>query len=85
LGIKFRRQHAIGDYILDFYSPECRLCIELDGNTHYADELSRCKDFLRDAFLKKNNIKVLRFLNTDIKEGLDGVMDKIKEAIKSPL
>ncbi len=85
LGVRFRRQYVIEDYILDFYSPECHLCIELDGNTHFMDESSMQKDFLRDDFLRKNNIKVLRFLNTDIGESIDGVINKIKEVIKSPL
>lgn len=81
LGIKFRRQYVIGKYILDFYSPECKLCIELDGDSHYKDEMARQKDLERDKSLISKNIKILRFTNINIKENLDGVINIIKEAI----
>ena len=51
-GKKFRRQHGIGPYIADFYCPECRVIIELDGAGHY-DVLAQERDALRTAFPRK--------------------------------
>lgn len=73
LGIKFRRQHSIGYYILDFYAPSIKLGIEIDGESHFADEIARQKDKQRDLILFEKGIKVLRFLNPEIMNNLDGV------------
>ncbi|MFA5133536.1 MAG: endonuclease domain-containing protein [Patescibacteria group bacterium] len=80
-GVKFRRQYVIGNYILYFYSPECKLCIEVDGDSHYESDERKLKDFNRDAFLMKNNIKVLRFTNADIKDNFENILSKIKDNI----
>jgi very-short-patch-repair endonuclease len=62
-GLKFRRQQGIGPYILDFYCPELRLCVELDGSSHdYKFEY----DEERTAFLERQGIKVLRYRNEDV-------------------
>jgi len=50
-GLKFRRQHAIGSIIVDFYCPSCRLAVEVDGNTH-ATEDAVWKDRARDHWLE---------------------------------
>ncbi len=62
---KFRRQHAIGYYILDFYSHELRLAIELDGNQHLENN-QRDYDMQRSAVLANLGISVLRFSNCQV-------------------
>ncbi len=79
LGIKFRRQHSIGNYILDFYCSEKKLAIELDGWQHKENKLY---DNERTAFLHDLNIRVLRFWNNEINDNLEGVISKIIEALK---
>jgi len=61
-GRKFRRQHSIADYILDFYCPSERLAIELDGQVHHHPGAAEY-DYERDLFLQHTGIKVLRFEN----------------------
>jgi very-short-patch-repair endonuclease len=76
-GRKFRRQHSIGNYILDFYCPSEKLAIELDGEVHFTDS-ARVYDFERRKFLENFGIKVLRFENKRVFEDLDWVLDVIK-------
>ena len=61
-GFKFRRQHSVGKYILDFYCPELQLAIELDGEPH-ADIQSILRDSERDERLSQFGITVLRYEN----------------------
>ena len=73
-GMKFRRQQGIGPYVLDFYCPELRLCVELDGSSHdYKYEY----DEQRTEFLQNQGIRVLRFSNEQVWQGLDSVVDEI--------
>jgi very-short-patch-repair endonuclease len=76
-GRKFRRQHSIGNFILDFYCPSEKLAIELDGEVHFTDS-SKVYDFERRQFLEQNGIKILRFENKRVFEDLDWVIDVIK-------
>jgi very-short-patch-repair endonuclease len=64
-GYKFRRQHPEGPHILDFYCPEARLDIELDGHQH-GQPLGRRVDACRDTWLQERGIRVLRFSNRDL-------------------
>lgn len=80
-GHKFRRQYGVGEYILDFYCVTARLAIELDGDTHYVDG-GQDRDRIRDAFLRKAGIKVLRFTNREIRENMDGVLQTIQNLIQ---
>ena len=57
-GLKFRRQFGLGPYVLDFYCPEIRLSIELDGEVHKSYEQSQY-DEIRTRFMASNNIKVI--------------------------
>jgi very-short-patch-repair endonuclease len=83
-GFKFRRQHPVGDWILDFYCPAARLAIEVDGGGH-ADPDVRRRDELRTSDLARRGIRVLRFWNTDVHENLDGVLEQIwRELTPSP-
>ena len=77
-GLKFLRQYSIGSYILDFYCPEHRLAIEVDGGQH-ADRFSQQHDARRDGYLKALNIRVMRFWNNDVLQNIDGVGQKIRE------
>jgi type I restriction-modification system DNA methylase subunit len=63
LGLKFRRQHQFGDYILDFYCHAKGVAIELDGKVH---ETRRSKDAKRDAYLESQGLKVIRVRNKDL-------------------
>jgi len=80
LGVKFRRQHGIGGYIVDFYSPESRLVIEVDGDSHYT-ETARQQDAQRDAYLQSLGLRVLRFTNQDINRNMAGVYETIKRVV----
>jgi very-short-patch-repair endonuclease len=82
-GYKFRRQHSVGYYILDFYCPSERLAIELDGDSHFTEEAA-AYDKERTFYLKALNIRVLRFLNTDVYNNVDAVGDRILAELKEP-
>ena len=70
LGLKFRRQHAVGNYIVDFYCPKYRLIIEIDGDTH---ALSVEKDRQRTKYLESLEYKVVRYNNRDVLNNIEGV------------
>ena len=80
--IRFQRQKAIGNYIVDFYCAKAKLVIELDGGGHYEKEQIE-NDKLRTKELEKLNLKVLRFCNTDIDNNFYAVCEYIDNAIKS--
>lgn len=80
LGKKFRRQVSIGSFIVDFYCPEMKLVIELDGDSHFIDD-GQERDIRRDAFLSGNGFSVLRFTNTEIYDNLEQVVEKIAKTI----
>lgn len=75
-GIKFRRQHIIGQFIVDFVCLERKIVIELDGG-HHASQKER--DYERDNWLECEGYKVLRFWNNELFENTDGVMNNIME------
>ena len=74
-GLKFRRQFGVGPYVLDFYCPEIRLSIELDGEVHnnYSAENH---DNIRTSFLNENNIKELRFKNDVVYHNIEGIVEE---------
>jgi len=63
LGVRFRRQHRIDSYYLDFYAPEVRLCVEIDGEQHAE---RREADATRDAFLAERGILTIRIPSLDL-------------------
>lgn len=79
-GHKFRRQHPVGPYILDFACVELRLAIEADGGQH-ADSV---RDARRTAWLAGEGWRVLRFWNNDILGNIEGVAARIQEALEIP-
>lgn len=81
-GYRFRQQHGFGPYVLDFYCPSIRLCIELDGGVHN-DEKVKQKDEERTVFLKQDRIQVLRFRNEEVEQNIEHVLERIKDFILS--
>jgi very-short-patch-repair endonuclease len=75
-GLKFRRQCGIGNYIVDFYCPELKLAIEIDGDVH-GYKAQRNKDMRKQEYLINLGIKLLRFTNGDITESMDGVLQHV--------
>lgn len=74
-GIKFRRQHPMGSYIVDFVSLEKKLVVELDGGQHTED---REYDRQRTRWIESRGFKVLRFWNSEVIENLQGVLEAIR-------
>jgi very-short-patch-repair endonuclease len=81
---KFRRQHPVGPYILDFYCASKKLAVELDGDVHGAPG-QKNHDVVRDAYLEGKGIRVLRFWNVEIQDNLEGVLDVIYVALQRPM
>ena len=81
-GVKFRRQHALGPYVVDFYCPQRRLVVELDGGVHGQQAQVR-RDARRDAHLRKMGYRVLRFSNGIIERAPEAFADKVIEAVRS--
>ena len=75
-GIRFRRQYGVGRYVVDFYSPEIRLAIEVDGESHLGAE-AQAYDAERQAYIESFGIRFLRFNNQQIYEELDAVIEMI--------
>ena len=79
---KFRRQHPIACYIVDFVALDGKLVIEVDGATHSTSQ-ERSRDDRRTRELERFGFQVLRISNTDIYENLDGVLDTILHELGS--
>ena len=80
---KFSCQKVVGPYILDFFCPELRMAIELDGESH-TETVEH--DRLRTAYLEEQNIKILRFTNEDVMKRFEGVCEAIyRETLVPPL
>jgi len=84
--IKFRRQHPVYNFIVDFYSHEYKLVIEVDGDIHN-DEIASQYDLGRTEVLNNFGLKVIRFTNNQILCSLDSVIEKIQREIpkRTPL
>jgi very-short-patch-repair endonuclease len=77
---QFYRQRIIGDYIVDFYCPKPKLIIEVDGGQHYQDEGKR-RDKVRDDYMKRLGMKILRVSDREVLQNLHGVVEKIYEIL----
>ena len=82
--VRFQRQKAIGNYIVDFYCAKARLVIELDGGGHYTPEQEK-KDDIRTAELENMSLFVVRICNLDIDRNFSGVCEYIDEVVKRSL
>ncbi len=80
-GYKFRRQHPVGDYYLDFFCEEAELNIELDGSQHGFPEAMK-HDEQRKLFLEARGIKTLRFWNSHLRRDAQTIRDKIFEELQ---
>lgn len=76
-GYKFRRQHGIGPYIVDFYCPAARLVIEVDGDSHFSEEQKKY-DARRTHYLEYYYHTVLRFRNDQVLKDTETVVKKIE-------
>ena len=74
LGPKFRRQHPIGRFIVDFYCAQAKLAIEIDGDTH-ADQVEY--DAERTAWLAEQGVRVVRFTNRQVHRQIEDVLQAI--------
>ncbi|MFN8259590.1 MAG: endonuclease domain-containing protein [Chitinophagales bacterium] len=81
-GYKFRRQHYIGTYIVDFYCAEKMLSIELDGGIHNSKEQKEY-DQTRTIFLTAHGIKELRFSNEEVLKDMTAVLCKIENELNN--
>ena len=77
LPARFRRQKAVGKYIVDFYCYSAQLIIELDGSQHYDNDEQIQSDFERDKYLKELGFTVLRYSNLEIHQNFKGVCEDI--------
>jgi very-short-patch-repair endonuclease len=77
-GFRFRRQHPVGPFVVDFMCVERRLVVEVDGSQH----LQSVSDQARDAWLKQRGFGVLRFWNHDVLERTAQVLEAILEALR---
>jgi very-short-patch-repair endonuclease len=79
---KFRRQHSVGRYVLDFYCPNARLGIELDGAAHDHDA-AQVSDLRRTTWLEAAGIRIVRFENRDVLGNVEGVLSEIQRALRA--
>ena len=76
-GLKFRRQHSVKPYVLDFYCPKAHLAIEVDGDVH---DYQPDEDAARSAYLGELGFRVLRFRNEEVLYRLEDVLRRVAEA-----
>jgi very-short-patch-repair endonuclease len=79
-GCKFRRQYSIGAFVVDFYMPELKLAIEIDGDSHVGDD-AQAYDFERQSLLESKGTRFLRFTNQQVYEELDAVIEAITQVV----
>jgi len=79
-GVKFRRQQPLCSYIVDFASFERKLIIEIDGGQHNEGKIKE-RDEERTIRLKEKGYRVMRFWNNDVLTNLEGVLERIREAL----
>ena len=82
--VRFSRQKVLGKYIVDFYSAEAKLIIELDGSGHYTEE-GMIYDRERTAFLEQYGLKVIRIPNIEINQNFEGICEYIDITVKQSL
>lgn len=79
MGVKFRRQHAVGRYVVDFCSIKKKLVIELDGSGHLESE---DHDIERTKFLNQKGYRVIRFWNDQVMNDLESVISVIMDNLE---
>jgi very-short-patch-repair endonuclease len=81
MGCKFRRQYSVDKYVIDFYCPELKLAVEVDGDSHYVKDAEEY-DKERQDYIEQFGITFLRVANNDIYKNLNGVLTTISEKIQ---
>jgi cyclase len=84
IGVKFRRQHPLYDYVVDFYCHSHRLVIEVDGPIHNK-EAANFDNSVRSEAFKEFKIKVIRFTNNEVLLDIENVLDKIRAQVNNHL
>ncbi|MEM1054676.1 MAG: DUF559 domain-containing protein [Bacteroidota bacterium] len=85
LGVRFRRQHGVGPYVLDFYCPSARLAVELDGAAHDDPSVQDYDDVRTRWLWEEHRIRVLRFENRTVFEQPEAVVGVIREVVTAAL
>ena len=80
-GAKFRRQHPLGPYIVDFCCPDRGLIVELDGGQHAEQSAG---DQIRTSFLEANGYRVVRFWNHDVLEQMEAILEETVRLLRDP-
>jgi very-short-patch-repair endonuclease len=81
-GFRFRRQHAIKDFVVDFFCLDAMLVIEVDGNVHN-ESYQHERDIERTEILKRFGLRVLRCTNSEIESDIEKVLQKIQKALEN--
>ena len=82
--VKFTRQKILGKYIVDFYSAEAKLIIEIDGSQHYEPSMIE-KDKERTNYLAQYGLEIIRIPNNQINQNFNGVCEHIDNTVKQSL
>jgi very-short-patch-repair endonuclease len=80
LGYKFRRQYSVDQYVIDFYCPELKLAVEIDGDSHFIPGAQE-QDKARQEHIEAFGIRFLRFTNEDVCKNVDGVCQTVYNAV----
>ena len=80
-GVQFYRQKPIGPYIVDFHAPAARLVLEIDGSQHFETDATK-RDTIRDDYLVKLGLHVLRFDNLQVLKETEAVLNVIDTAVR---
>ncbi|MDD2730801.1 MAG: endonuclease domain-containing protein [Candidatus Portnoybacteria bacterium] len=77
LGYKFRRQHGIGPYVVDFYCPKAKAIVEIDGDIHFYEQNIKA-DKQREEYLKSQGLIVKRYTNLDVIKNISNVLEDLR-------
>ena len=83
-GYKFRRQHGLGPYVVDFYCPKFRLVVEIDGDSHSSLK-AQAYDARRTAYFRLFGMEVIRFMNAEVGENPTAVVEAIYRCIETQI
>ncbi len=83
-GVRFRRQYSIDSFVLDFYAPQIRLAIELDGASHEFEN-AKSRDDWRQKIIEGYNIRFIRFTDTQVTNRVDDVLGEIERVVRELL
>ena len=75
-GYRFYRQKPLGAFIADFYCPKAKLVIEIDGGQHF-EKVKAAHDEVRNGYMEKLGLKVIRFTDTEVLKNIEGVIETI--------